>query len=136
MLITHSHVRRQYYQTHHAPRIVVFWLVSVVSTTVVITVIATDWITWDRLNRDFFATSELSRAFLASFVLVMDLMIVMQDWDFPHFTSTLDVNLPGFHKHTVKFHAVEIEISGKFSLLKCVNHLIALRLIKTARNFY
>lgn len=38
----------------------------------------------------------------------------MQDWDFPHFTNTLDVNLPGFHRHEISFQAVEIEISGKW----------------------
>jgi hypothetical protein len=43
----------------------------------------------------------------------MDLMIVMQDWDFPHFTNTLDVNLPGFYKHEVVFPTVELQISGK-----------------------
>ena len=37
----------------------------------------------------------------------------MQDWDFPHFTNTLDVNLPGFYKHMVTFQAVEIQISGE-----------------------
>ena len=42
----------------------------------------------------------------------MDLTILMQDWDFPHFTNTLDVNLPGFYKHMVNFQAVEIQISG------------------------
>ncbi len=42
----------------------------------------------------------------------MDLVIVMQDWDFPHFTNTLDINLPGYNKHTVSFQTVEIEISG------------------------
>jgi hypothetical protein len=42
----------------------------------------------------------------------MDLMIVMQDWDFPHFTNTLDVNLPGFYKHEVVFPTVELQISG------------------------
>ena len=57
--------------------------------------------------------SELSRGFLCSFVLVCDLTILMQDWDFPHFTNTLDVNLPGFYKHMVTFQAVEIQISGK-----------------------
>ena len=44
----------------------------------------------------------------------MDLVIVMQDWDFPHFTNTLDVNLPGFYKHMVHFQALEIQISGKW----------------------
>ena len=58
--------------------------------------------------------SELSRAFLCSTVLVLDLLIVMQDWDFPHFTSTLDVNLPGFNKHIISFDAMQIQISGKW----------------------
>ena len=39
------------------PRILFFWLGSMLSTAIVITVIGTDWITWDRLNRDFFATT-------------------------------------------------------------------------------
>ena len=47
-------------------------------TIVVTTAISTDYVNWDRLNRDFVASNELSRAFLASFILVMDLMIVMQ----------------------------------------------------------
>ena len=47
-------------------------------TIVVSTAISTDYVNWDRLNRDFVATNELSRAFLASIILVMDLLIVMQ----------------------------------------------------------
>ena len=47
-------------------------------TIVVSTAISTDYVNWDRLNRNFVATNELSRAFLASFILVMDLLIVMQ----------------------------------------------------------
>ncbi|XP_040571427.1 transmembrane protein 117 [Lepeophtheirus salmonis] len=105
---------RKVWRSHNALRIALFWGGSFLVTSIVIMIIATDWITWDRLNRDFVATTELSRAFLASFILVMDLMILMQDWDFPHFTNTLDVNLPGFHKHEVLFQAVEIQISGKW----------------------
>ena len=41
----------------------------------------------------------------------------MQDWDFPHFTNTLDVNLPGFYKHMVTFQAVEIQISGEHTIM-------------------
>ena len=59
-------------------RIILFWIVVFISSFVVIFVIATDYIQWDKLNRDFLPTNELSRAFLASFILVMDLMIVMQ----------------------------------------------------------
>jgi hypothetical protein len=103
---------RKFWRSNNGVRIGVFWIGSAVITAGFVMVIATDWITWDRINRDFIATSELSRAYLCSFVLVMDLVIVMQDWDFPHFTNTLDVNLPGLNKHIVNFQAVEIQISG------------------------
>ena len=55
-----------------------FWLVLFVATAIVATGITTDFVNWDKLNRDFVSTNELSRAFLASFILIMDLMIVMQ----------------------------------------------------------
>ncbi|XP_029473157.1 transmembrane protein 117-like [Rhinatrema bivittatum] len=64
-------------------------------TSVVVLVITTDWISWDKLNRGFLPSDEVSRAFLASFILVFDLLIVMQDWEFPHFMGDVDVNLPG-----------------------------------------
>ena len=44
----------------------------------------------------------------------MDLVIVMQDWDFPHFTNTLDVLLPGLHKHVFSIELAEVQISGKW----------------------
>ena len=45
---------------------------------VVATAITTDYLNWDEISRDFMPTNELSRTFLASFILVMDLFIVMQ----------------------------------------------------------
>lgn len=59
-------------------RIYLFWIVLIVATAIVATGIITDFVRWDTLNRDFVSTNELSRAFLASFILVMDLLIVMQ----------------------------------------------------------
>ena len=59
-------------------RIYMFWIVLIVATAIVATGIITDFVRWDTLNRDFVSTNELSRAFLASFILVMDLLIVMQ----------------------------------------------------------
>ncbi|XP_015261750.1 PREDICTED: transmembrane protein 117 [Gekko japonicus] len=76
-------------------RIVLFWTVLFTLTSVVVLVITTDWINWDKLNRGFLPSDEVSRAFLASFILVFDLLIVMQDWEFPHFMGDVDVNLPG-----------------------------------------
>ncbi len=68
--------RKWWNQGYH--RIILFWMVVVVTSAVVLMVIITDWITWDRLNFDFIPTNEVSRGFLASFILVMDLLIVMQ----------------------------------------------------------
>ncbi|KAI4905661.1 hypothetical protein NFI96_011348 [Prochilodus magdalenae] len=72
-------------------------------TSVVVLVISTDWISWDNLNRGFLPSDEVSRAFLASFILVFDLLIVMQDWEFPHFMGDLDMNLPGLSTTQLKF---------------------------------
>lgn len=55
---------------------------------------------------------ELTRAFLASFILVMDLLIMMQDWDFPHFTTTLHINLPGFSVATLEWKYAEVHLTG------------------------
>ncbi|KAG7277236.1 hypothetical protein CRUP_015284 [Coryphaenoides rupestris] len=71
-------------------------------TSLVVLVISTDWISWDNLNRGFLPSDEVSRAFLASFILVFDLLIVMQDWEFPHFMGDLDMNLPGLPTTQVK----------------------------------
>ncbi|XP_073476051.1 transmembrane protein 117 isoform X3 [Aquarana catesbeiana] len=60
-------------------RIILFWTVLFSLTSVVVLVITTDWISWDKLNRGFLPSDEVSRAFLASFILVFDLLIVMQD---------------------------------------------------------
>lgn len=55
-----------------------FWAVFVVLTILVIVIVSTDLVNWDAMNRDMFYTNEVGRAFLASFILVMDFTIVMQ----------------------------------------------------------
>nr|XP_033815322.1 transmembrane protein 117 isoform X3 [Geotrypetes seraphini] len=85
---------RAFWKKGHT-RIILFWAVLFTLTSVVVLVITTDWISWDKLNRGFLPSDEVSRAFLASFILVFDLLIVMQDWEFPHFMGDVDVNLPG-----------------------------------------
>ncbi|XP_049268716.1 transmembrane protein 117 isoform X1 [Rhipicephalus sanguineus] len=114
---------RAFWQSHGRTRIVVFWSVSLLLSAVVISLIVSDHISWDYLNREFVATTELSRAFLASFILVMDLLIVMQDWDFPHFVCDLNIKLPGLHAASFKYHMFQkyvhlpeivFHISGKW----------------------
>lgn len=99
-------------------RIIAFWVVIVISSLFVITIIATDVVRWDEFNMNILPTNELSRAFLASFILCCDLLIVVQDWDFPRFNSNLDVKLPGLtiseFKITLPANLSRIEISGKW----------------------
>ncbi|XP_035825513.1 transmembrane protein 117 [Aplysia californica] len=104
-------------------RIILFWIIVVLSSFTVLFVIATDYINWDSLNRDFLHSNEISRAFLASFILVLDLTIVMQDWDFPHFISAIDIKLPGLNMAHIRFEIPkllkkveywQVHISGKW----------------------
>ncbi|XP_070567422.1 transmembrane protein 117-like [Ptychodera flava] len=84
-------------------RIILFWVVWLIMTLIVVLIITTDWVNWDTINRDLLVSNEVSRAFLASFILVMDLLIVMQDWDFPHFESSFDIKLPGLNTSQFNF---------------------------------
>ncbi|GFR90789.1 transmembrane protein 117 [Elysia marginata] len=104
-------------------RILLFWIVVASTSFVVLFVIATDYINWDSLNRDFLHSNEISRAFLASFILCLDITIVMQDWDFPHFVGAIDVKLPGVNTAHVYFKIPKllktleywhVHISGKW----------------------
>ncbi|XP_050693016.1 transmembrane protein 117-like isoform X2 [Eriocheir sinensis] len=105
---------RRLYRISNVPRILIFWFSYIVVAIVVIFLIVSDYISWDELNKGFVETTELSRAFLASFILVMDLLIVMQDWDFPHFTSTIDVNLLGFSTYILRWKYLKISVTGKW----------------------
>ncbi|XP_033731112.1 transmembrane protein 117-like isoform X2 [Pecten maximus] len=107
---------------HRYNRIILFWVVTSVTSLVVIFVIATDFIQWEKLNHGFLPTNELSRAFLASFILVMDILIVCQDWDFPHFMSAIDIKMPGVNTAHIKFdipkclkkEVWQVHITGKW----------------------
>lgn len=48
---------RALWRRSNVPRILLFWVGSVVATAVVVTLIVSDWISWDHLNRDFLATT-------------------------------------------------------------------------------
>lgn len=62
--------------------------------------------------------NELSRAILASFILMIDLAIFMQDWDFPHFCSAQTIKLPGANVKylVIKFPILQHEfyLTGKY----------------------
>lgn len=90
-------------------RIILFWLMALLATIIVVIVITTDWIRWDYFNASFLATNEVSRAFLASFILVMDLLIVMQ------------VSL-GNHPITIR-----VRVHGELNQMGCVDDEISFR---------
>lgn len=69
---------RQFWRTYELVRIIIFWSGCIGMSALVIYLIVSDDISWDNLNQDFISSTELSRAFLASSILVMDLLIVMQ----------------------------------------------------------
>lgn len=69
---------RQFWHKHVNIRIVVFWSGAIVIAAFVIDIILTDLINWENLSHGLSSTTELSRAFLASIILVSDLLIVMQ----------------------------------------------------------
>ena len=56
-------------------------------------------------NRIFF---QVGRSFLASMILVFDLLIVMQDWEFPHFAGATASKLPGFQSDDMGFELPSI----------------------------
>ena len=56
-IINIAPICRKFWREHTSVRIVVFWFGSLIISAIVIMVIATDWITWDRLNRDFVSST-------------------------------------------------------------------------------
>ena len=82
-------------------RIISFWVMTPFAVTIVLVVIAGNmaqngmtW--WDTFNQTRTYSSELVRCFICSIITVMDLLIVMQDWDFPEFDNdAAAINLPG-----------------------------------------
>ncbi|XP_072408068.1 transmembrane protein 117 isoform X2 [Chiloscyllium punctatum] len=101
-------------------RVVLFWSVLIILTSVVVVVITTDWISWDKLNRGFLPSDEVSRAFLASFILVFDLLIVMQDWEFPQFMENLEINLPGLPTSHIHLRLPRFQKIFKEEYLICI----------------
>lgn len=103
-------------------RVIAFWFVIICLTVLVVCFITTDIIDWDQINNGMVSTNELSRSFLAANILVFDLIIIMQDWDFPHFAGAQAIKLPGMHSGEIGFqlpniltvYDKQINIEGKW----------------------
>eukprot|EP01060_Flectonema_neradi_P014586 TRINITY_DN2120_c0_g3_i1.p1 TRINITY_DN2120_c0_g3~~TRINITY_DN2120_c0_g3_i1.p1 ORF type:complete len:672 (+),score=107.26 TRINITY_DN2120_c0_g3_i1:141-2156(+) len=76
-------------------RVVVTWLLFLTTTLVVMFGILLDFIKWDEWSEGLSASSETQRALLAAIITGLDLVIVMQDWEFPAFDTAQEVRFPG-----------------------------------------
>jgi hypothetical protein len=101
-------------------RIIFFWSAMIIMTTIFALIVYGDLIVWDEYNWGFY-TNEAARAFLASVITLFDLLIVMQDWEFPTFESPQDVKIIGFDVEEIKWRPAwiqneffEIHVTGKW----------------------
>jgi hypothetical protein len=81
-------------------RITVFWTSTLVLTCSMLIGLST--INYDNWNFSFY-TNEVGRAWLAATITLFDLLIVVQDWEFPTFDSAFDIKLPGLSAAEIKF---------------------------------
>ena len=111
-------------------RIYLFWSITFILCTVVITCISTDAVNWDTMGNDFTSTNETTRGLLAAVITFMDLTIVMQDWEFPTFVTNQNIKLPGLDTYEINWKFLDylsdfftIHITGKwfnYGIITCV----------------
>ena len=80
-----------------------------------IVVISIDIINWEGMSTTFAASNELGRCALAGFIIFFDVLIVIQDWEFPKFRPNPNVKLPGLPVSNFQFKlcCIEFELKGK-----------------------
>lgn len=68
---------RKYWRKNYV-RIPIVWVIGVTITSVAITAITVDYISWDNMSMSFNAANELGRAWLSAFIVVFDVLIITQ----------------------------------------------------------
>ena len=79
-------------------RIVIFWVSVPIGVSLVAFIVAQDYARdgkseWDKAG--ILPSSELTRSFVCGIITVFDILIVVQDWDFPEFDGHIDIKFPG-----------------------------------------
>lgn len=97
-------------------RIPIVWIIGIGMTLAAITAISIDLINWDGISSIFAASNELGRVTLAGFILFFDILIIIQDWEFPKFRLNENIKLPGLPVANFKFKlcCIEFELKGKW----------------------
>eukprot|EP00946_MAST-07B_sp_MAST-7B-sp1_P001938 g1938.t1 len=83
-----------------ATRIIIFWVSVPIGVSLVAFIVAQDNASegkslWDKAN--ILPSSELTRSFMCGIITVFDILIVVQDWDFPEFEGLIDIKFPGMN---------------------------------------
>ena len=85
-------------------RVLLFWGATLSALLVTILSVKLRWINWDSVRAWCpVPNNEGTRCFLASIIGSLDLIIVMQDPDFPTFTNNMDIKVVGFDISNINF---------------------------------
>eukprot|EP01065_Artemidia_motanka_P025253 TRINITY_DN30201_c0_g1_i1.p1 TRINITY_DN30201_c0_g1~~TRINITY_DN30201_c0_g1_i1.p1 ORF type:complete len:638 (+),score=140.07 TRINITY_DN30201_c0_g1_i1:445-2358(+) len=76
-------------------RVVAVWTIFITATLTVCVGFYADLFKWDEWAEDVNGTNEAERACLAACITMLDLVIVMHDWEFPAFDTAQEVKFPG-----------------------------------------
>ena len=94
-------------------RIILFWGTTLPVVAVMIVSVTLHWIDWEPLRSTWaLPNNEGTRCFLAALICVMDLLILIQDWDFPTFTNLMNIKVIGFDIATIKFRLPWCALDG------------------------
>jgi len=72
-------------------RIIIFWAIFIPSTIVVNCLIWIDTVIWEDFSGSL-KSNEIDRAFVAGLIMCLNLMVIVQDWEFPNFDTGLEID--------------------------------------------
>merc|ERR1740117_1709067 len=96
-------------------RIHATWASLVVLTVLVVLTITlnpSDW--WDHAMEAMDGTNEVGRCAFASFITILDLLVILQDWEFPSFKTPNFIKMPGMKIANLKCPNMNILLTGKW----------------------
>eukprot|EP01065_Artemidia_motanka_P052917 TRINITY_DN967_c0_g1_i1.p1 TRINITY_DN967_c0_g1~~TRINITY_DN967_c0_g1_i1.p1 ORF type:complete len:638 (+),score=127.78 TRINITY_DN967_c0_g1_i1:140-2053(+) len=78
-------------------RIVFVWAMMAAGSAVVAVAVLGKLVSWDDMQQDFglHGSDEFDRCMLAAVICALDVIVVLQDWEFPSFDTRMDIRMPG-----------------------------------------
>jgi len=96
-------------------RLHVTWSTLIILTVIVVTIITTNpsnW--WDTAMETIDGTNEVGRCAFASFITILDLLVILQDWEFPAFKTPNEIKMPGLSISNLRCPKIQVFITGKW----------------------